>query len=248
MTTAPVRRCTLLDDVAVVPATLDDWRALAPLHYRSHTVAGLDRPFALRWHGDLVGVILYCYPPANLAARNRALSPLVARLPRRGRVRFWNTHLRIISRVVIAPNWRGLGLAARLVRETLPQAGTPYVEALAAMGAVHPFFERAGMTRYDMPAPPQSERLAEALATAGITRRDARNAAALAEAVDRISDPAMRQWLVAELARWTRSYLGAKTARTVRATLEQSCGYAARFLFSRPVYYLWRRPATGSAT
>jgi len=271
---------TLVAGVRVEAGTLEDWYALAGLHYRSHLIGGVAKIFVLRYYeqqssvlspqtsgaaeekeeaetapspypppggrgeeetaerGELIGVIAYSYPAVALAARNRALAPLVARLPARGRARFWNAHLRTISRVVLEPNWRGLGLAARLVRETLPQAGTPYVEALAAMARVHPFFAQAGMTEYDAPPPPQSERLREALAAAGLARADARSAAALVAAVEGLG-AAEREWLVGEIGRWTRSYLGAKTAKTWRPTLEQSCGYVARFLYSEPSYYLW---------
>jgi len=239
------RMCTLLAEVELCEAGAADWRAMAPLHYRSHAIGGLDHLFALRFRGDLVGIIAYAYPAANLAARNRALAPLVARLPARGRVRFWNAHLRTISRVVIDPNWRGLGLAVRLVRETLPHAGVPYVEALAAMARVHPFFERAGMTRYAAPPPRQSERLKEALAMAGLSRRDARNGPALLAAIELIPDEALRRWIDAEVMRWVRSYLGAKTAKVCRPTLAQACGDVARLIHTRPVYCLWAAPQVG---
>lgn len=245
----PARQpCTLLRDVELGEAGREDWQALAPLHYRSHVIGGLDRLFALRHRGDLVGIIAYSYPAVNLAARNRALAPLVERLPQRGRVRVWNAHLRTISRVVIDPNWRGLGLAVRLVRETLPLAGTAYVEALAAMGRMHPFFERAGMTRYPSPPPPQSERMREALATAGLERRDLRSGESLLVAVERMADEGLKNWLLGEMRRWMRSYLGAKTAKVVRMTLPRTCRYLARFLYSEPAYYLWAGAAAQAAS
>lgn len=239
------RLSTLLAGVSLAKGDKADWAAMAPLHYRSHALAGLDRLWTLRHSGDLIGIIAYCYPPANLAGRNRALAELTGRLPARGRLRFWNQHLRTISRVVIDPNWRGLGLAVRLVRETLPLAGVPYVEALAAMARVHPFFEQAGLTRYDLPTPRQSHRLREALATAGLRREEARSGPALAAAVAALADEPLRHWIESELLRWVRSYLGAKTARTYRPTLDQTCGYAARFLYSDPAYFLWAKMSTG---
>jgi len=39
-----------------------------------------------------------------------------------------NQKLSIINRVVIHPKYRTIGLGAKLIRETLPLAGTPYVE------------------------------------------------------------------------------------------------------------------------
>jgi GNAT superfamily N-acetyltransferase len=62
--------------------------------------------------------------------------------PHAGRI---NADFECISRVVVHPSFRGRGLAVRLVRHAIATAATPRVEALAAMGRVHPFFELAGM-------------------------------------------------------------------------------------------------------
>ena len=150
--------------------------------------------------------------------------------------------------MVVDPNWRGLGLSVRLVRETLRRVGVPYVEALAAMARVHPFFEQAGLTRYETDPPPASERLREALATVGLQRRDLRSAAALEAAIQRLGEEGEKDWLLAEINRWTRSYLGAKTAKVWRPTLPQSCGYITRFLYSSPAYYLWANPEAVDGT
>jgi ABC-type ATPase with predicted acetyltransferase domain len=53
----------------------------------------------------------------------------------------------VISRVVVHPKYRSIGLGERLVKETLALAGTPNVEAVAVMAKYNPFFEKAGMTR-----------------------------------------------------------------------------------------------------
>jgi ABC-type ATPase with predicted acetyltransferase domain len=44
-----------------------------------------------------------------------------------------------ISRVVIHPKYRTIGLGAKIVAETLPQAGKPYVETIAVMAKYNPF-------------------------------------------------------------------------------------------------------------
>jgi len=155
-----------------------------------------------------------------------------------------NAELRIVSRIVIAPNWRGLGLACRLVAETLPQATTPYVEAMAAMGQVHPFFERAGMTAYPQPPSPQGVRLAAALEALGLARTDRRSADLLAGRLDALGEPA-RRLAEREIARWARSYLGAKNHRTNRPPRRRMLELVAGHLDSAPVYYLWRRPEPG---
>jgi hypothetical protein len=44
-----------------------------------------------------------------------------------------NQQLSIINRVVIHPKYRTIGLGEKLIRDTLPQVGTPYVEMVAVM-------------------------------------------------------------------------------------------------------------------
>lgn len=64
-------------------------------------------------------------------------------------VRFANQHVRTISRVIVHPQFRGLGLARLLIEALCAVCPTRYVEATAAMAAAHPMFQRAGMTRHD---------------------------------------------------------------------------------------------------
>jgi len=75
-----------------------------------------------------------------------------------------NEKLSIISRVVVHPKYRTAGLGARLVRETLPLAGTPYVEMPAVMAKYNPFAEKAGMQKIvEQPPPKEALKIAETL-------------------------------------------------------------------------------------
>jgi hypothetical protein len=49
--------------------------------------------------------------------------------------------------VVIHPKYRTVGLGAKLIRESLPLAGTKYVELIAVMAKYSPFAEKAGMRK-----------------------------------------------------------------------------------------------------
>jgi len=271
----PKRTCTLLAGVRIEAGATADWRALAPLHYRSHHAGAVTDVFRIVYAGEFVfrnsdfglasaagheqghpqseipnpkslplriGVIVYARPALSLAARDRATGGRYrsAGLGRTSLASLLNREVRLISRVVITPNWRGLGLASRLVAETLPRVGTPYVEALAAMGHVHPFFERAGMTAYPPRVPPAAERLRAALEAVGLGRTDRRSGPALGAALERLA-PAGRRLAEREIDRWARSYLGAKNHRTNRPARARALALVARHLDAAPVYYLWRR-------
>ena len=135
-----------------------DYRELAHLHY----VPGDPATFAGIWRVQycardevatevagpgrrrLVAVGVLSYPTPSLGARERVLK-LTG--PRYGeRLKWINENLRTISRVIVHPQFRSLGIASELVRRVLLDCPTRYVEAVAAMGLVHPFFVRAGMT------------------------------------------------------------------------------------------------------
>jgi len=249
MTPAPSpRTCTLFAHVRTEPGTMADWHVLAPLHYRSHHAGAVTHVFRLVYTAPgpgattPVGVIVYARPALSLAARDRATGGRYrsAGLGRTSMATILNREVRVISRVVLAPNWRGLGLAVRLVAETMPLVGTPYVEALAAMGHVHPFFERAGMTAYPAPRSRAGERLMAALDAAGLDRSHRRSASALEAALEALA-PAARRLAEREIDRWARSYLGAKNHRTNRPDRGRRLALVARHLDTCPVYYLWHR-------
>jgi hypothetical protein len=79
-----------------------------------------------------------------------------------------NKKLSIISRVVVHPKYRTIGLGIKLVRETLPLVGTPYVEMLAVMAKYNPFAEKAGMKKIaEQPPPKKAIKIAETLRQLG---------------------------------------------------------------------------------
>jgi hypothetical protein len=53
----------------------------------------------------------------------------------------------LISRLVIHPKYRYIGLGAKLIHDTLKFAGTQYVELIAVMPKYSPFAEKAGMQK-----------------------------------------------------------------------------------------------------
>jgi GNAT superfamily N-acetyltransferase len=119
---------------------LSDWRRLSGFHYRSHHAGASREVYRLRRGVELCGVIVYCYPPPGCGGRNLVL-------PGRLSMKGLNLGLSTISRVVIHPKYRSIGLGAKLIRETLPRVGTPNVEMIAVMAKYNPFAEKAGMKK-----------------------------------------------------------------------------------------------------
>jgi GNAT superfamily N-acetyltransferase len=91
----------------------------------------------------LAAVAVLSYPTIRSSPRERALG-LRDAAPR-DRAAFVNGHVRTVSRVVVHPQFRALGLASALVRKLIAVCPTRYVEAAAVMAHVHPFFAAAGM-------------------------------------------------------------------------------------------------------
>jgi hypothetical protein len=116
-----------------------DWETLSPFHYRGHKVAVVRKIFRLLRGDELCGVIVYSYPPP--ACYGRCL--VLPRMP----IQELNKKLSIINRVVIHPKYRTIGLGEKIIRDTLPQVGTPNVEMIAVMAKYSPFAEKAGMQK-----------------------------------------------------------------------------------------------------
>ncbi len=143
----PAEGCSLAKEMRVEEGTTEDWLELAGFHYRSHKIAAPRKIFCLKRGDELCGVIVYCYaPPASFGRR------LV--MPRMS-MQELNKKLSVISRVVVHPKYRTLGLGVKLVRDTLALAGTECVEMSAVMAKYNPFAEKAGMRRVAMQQAPK---------------------------------------------------------------------------------------------
>lgn len=164
-------------DVRFEPGTRADLDALASLHYRAGRPATMMRVLrAVRTMPDgtesTAGVLAVSMPVLNGVWRSQAWPGRYAGADRRRTARRLNGEVRCISRVIVEPRSRGLGIASALVRAYLRDPLTPATEAAAAMGAVTPFFRTAGMTEYELPRPAHDARLADAIDHAGLSPGD----------------------------------------------------------------------------
>jgi len=238
-------KCTVVRYLEIVPAGLDEYNELGRFHYRE----GAARPhvaiYAIKdMHplvarlGGLAGVIVYTMPVPNLELRNVATDGRFTGLgDRRMQLQMANKYIRCISRVIIEPRYRGLGPAGWLVAETMPRLGVPIVEAIAVMGRVNPFFERAGMKRYEGRGTARSIQLIEALGMVGIDESKFIDPSAMQVKLDRLSK------LEAEfIEQRIDSFLQAYGKRSqMRAGIERTRYVLSKLTF-RPVYYIWFNP------
>ena len=120
---------------------------VAGFHYRSHKIAAPRRIFCLKRGEELCGVIVYCYPPVT-SFGGRLVLPKMS-------MKELNEKLSVISRVVVHPKYRTIGLGSKPVHDTLSSAGTEYVEMSPVMAKYNPFAEKAGMKRILEQRPPK---------------------------------------------------------------------------------------------
>jgi len=163
-----MKNCSVTKRIEIISGSLDDYSKLACYHYRDSRLTAYAAIFAMRFGDETIGVIVYAMPNAGLELRNIATDNLFAGFDRRTQLALINNNIRRISRVILEPRFRGLGLATRLVRETMPKMNVLIIEALAVMGVVNPFFEKAGMTAYTANMPARCVKLTEAFSRVGV--------------------------------------------------------------------------------
>jgi hypothetical protein len=189
----------------------------------------------LRW--QTVGVIVYKMPTPGAELRNLATGGLFAGFDRSTQLVLLNKNVRCINRVIIEPRFRSLGLASRLVRETMPKINVPIIEAMAVMGIVNPFLEKAGMKAFTAKIQARCARLVEALSMVGIESKELIDPQKVQEKLDRLQAP-RAEFIELEIYRFLQSY---SSARYSRAGLERT-RYILGKLTERPVYYIWFNP------
>ena len=237
-----MRSCTVCKRLRIVPGCLDDYKQLAHYHYRDSRPGAFTAIFALKPNSALaggsypntVGVIVYSMPSPSLELRNFATDNFFVGFDRSTQLALINKHIRCISRVIIEPRFRGLGLASRLVRQTMSEVNVPIVEALAVMGLVNPFFAKAGMKAYTAKMSARCVRLIEALSAGGITKRQLIDAEKVQRKLDRLTG-SQAEFIESEIKHFLQSYGKRRN--------NQPGGERTRYILSkltaRPVYYIW---------
>jgi hypothetical protein len=238
-----MRGCSVVRNLRVVQGDFEDYKKLARFHYRDSRPGVYAAIFVIKQDRGIskepVGVIVYTMPSAGAEMRNVATDGFFAGFDNRTRLGLINKNIRCISRVIIEPRFRGLGLASRLVRETMPEMGVPIVEAMAVMGAVNPFFEKAGMKSYAAKMPMRCVKLIEAFSAVGIEEGELIDAEGVQRKVERLVGRE-GEFIESEIRRFLQSY----GERRYEGTSLKQIRFVLSKLTDRPVYYIWFNPKT----
>jgi hypothetical protein len=236
--------CTLHRKLHIVEGDMKDFESLARYHYRDDRPVAVKAVYTLRarhasppFDDKPAGVIVYAMPNPRVELRDAATDGLFMGLDRQSGLALLNRNVRCISRLVLDPRCRGIGLASRLVRQTMPRLNVPILEALGVMPSVNPFLEKAGMKPYVPPMPLHHVDLLEAFSAVGIEEEDLVYPKLVQAKMDALSWPAC-DFLEIRIEQFLKSH---GRRRTMPPDLNRT-RYILGKLTHRPVYYIWHNP------
>lgn len=240
-----MERCSILSNLKIATGDISDYKRLACFHYRDSKIGPYKKIFAIKPKGQLrhfigtetVGVIVYGMAGLDVELRNTATDNMLVGLDIKTRAELINKNFRCITRVIIEPRFRGLGLGSRLVRETLSRADVPIVEALAVMGAVNSFFEKAGMASYSSGQSRRCVQMKEALSAVGIRDEELIDADAVNKKINKLTG-SKREFIENQIYQFIERYgkkeLSAGGIERIRLIVSK--------LTERANYYIWFNP------
>jgi hypothetical protein len=240
-----MRNSSIYKHLRIVRGCLDDYQHFAQFHYRDGQPGPVASVFVLKFDGKLgdvnpetsVGVIIYTMASPVLEMRNVATDNFFADFDRGTQLALVNKNIRRIGRLIIEPRFRGLGLASHLVRKTMPRMNVPIIEAVAIMGWVNPFLEKAGMTTYPSEQPARTVQLVEAFSLLGIEAEQLIEPQKVQHKLDRLS-LVETEFLERAIKRFLKSH---GRRRNMLPGLERT-RYIVTRLTTRPKYYIWFNP------
>lgn len=221
---------------SISTGTRADLAALSALHYRPGAPATIAKVLRCteRATGELVGVLAVSLPTLNGRWRNLAWPGRYQTGDRRDDAQRLTAEVRCISRVIVAPAHRSMGVARRLIESYLASPLTVRTEAVSAMGRISPIFERAGMTAHDLPPAARHQRLLDAFEHVGIARWRLAQPSTLEPRLHALPI-ADHQFLRTELSLWAGA--SRATRRYTDAPLRTQLPVACRTISARPVVY-----------
>jgi GNAT superfamily N-acetyltransferase len=237
------KECSLLKEVKIQECNHSELLELEKFHYRGSNPGIIRKCFKAIIKKELAAGIVYVFPHFSLKGRNIAMPEYRGKTTSK-LVKKINRKISRISRVVVHPKFRSIGLGAEIVRRTLPKAPTKIVETLAVMARYNGFFENAGMTRVEVQ---EDESLLTALTNLEMNTRLRREMLASKSLNLRIISQMNRNQL--ELTRkFALSFCVAKKFRgmalipKIKQGDKKALAEALSLLRGNPLYLYWKNP------
>ncbi|MHC4726041.1 MAG: hypothetical protein ACYS17_02340 [Planctomycetota bacterium] len=235
-----MKKCSVCRKVKIIPGCLDDYRKLVHYHYRDTRPGPFEKIFVLRNESlratrkKIIGIVVYSMPYIGLELRSLVMDNFFGGFDKETKLGLINKNIRCISRLIIDPRFRGLGLAKRLVRQTMSKMNVPIIEAIAIMGRINPFLEKAGMRPYTSKPSLRFAQFIEALSIIGIEDRDLIDPQKIQRKLSRLDDE-KTEFIEREIKHFLKGY---GRRRNMPPGLERIRFILSR-LNARPVYYIW---------
>lgn len=117
-----------------------------------------------------LGVLVYSPPIPSLKARNQTFPDLFPdNVSRTEKLTLLNEQFTYLSRLIVDPHFQRHGIADRLLKETLPQIKTPYIETLTPIDFTNDMFIKHGFQLHLQPDPQYYSQFRLELQKAAIT-------------------------------------------------------------------------------
>jgi hypothetical protein len=235
-----MKKCSVCRKMEIVPGCFEDYKQLAHYHYRRSRPGPYEKIFVLRndylrsTRKKVLGVIVYSLPTPRLEIRSHVMDNFFCGFDKDTQLELINKNIRCMSRVIIEPRFRGLGLAQRLVRQTMPKMNVPIIEAVAVMGRINPFFEKAGMRPYTSNPSKHFTQLVEAFSIIGIEDKDLIDPRKVQRKLSLLNGK-QAGFIECEIKRFLKGY---GSRRDMPAGMVRT-RYVLSRLNARPVYYIW---------
>lgn len=229
----------------IVRGTLKDWQPLSQYHYKPQNPGMCTniykiraRPPHTRSFPDPIAIVMYKMPLPNLRARTRATGGFFnAPNSQSARLKLVNLHVRNMCRLVVDPRFQRLGLASKLVNETVEKQNVSLIEIQTPIDPTNQLFKKCGFNLYYCEAPAWYRRLKKMLKSIGLTNTEKLLPIVLQNRLE-LLDHAKRELAEYEIQQFLHHY---KYKDHLLPTLERS-KYIVNKLTFPEAYLLWSNP------
>lgn len=117
----PNTEISFFKDIKIEHASRNDYNDIKHYHYINHNspVTNTNNIFKMVLYGEMIGIILYSYPSFLSSGRNIVMENKYQYIKGEKHNNNLNKEVRVISRIILVPSFRGLGLAKKLINNTI---------------------------------------------------------------------------------------------------------------------------------